>query len=160
MEEKIRAGRNRTITLSDEDRTRLRGRLVTLNPVVEPENPVVECPTGRIETTVNLEKVVPPGGFDTASGLLNHRLTKTYRAKLAAPVSVENKKEYISRAATGLSLPPEKKYGEQKALPATIIFETASICKITVNEGKFHEVRRIFRALGKRGLRTRTACHR
>ena len=36
---------------------------------------VVECPqSGRTETTVNLEKVVPPGGFDTASGLLNHRI--------------------------------------------------------------------------------------
>ncbi|WP_156003216.1 pseudouridine synthase [Treponema bryantii] len=121
---------------------------ITAGAVVKPESTVVECPTGRIETTVNLEKVVPPGGFDTASGLLNHRLTKTYRAKLAAPVSVENQKEYINRAATGLILPPEKKYGEQKALPATIIFETASICKITVTEGKFHEVRRIFRALG------------
>ena len=77
-----------------------------------------------------------------------HRITKTYRARLATPVSPENQKLYISRAATGLTLPPEKKYGEQKALPATIIFETASICKITVNEGKFHEVRRIFRALG------------
>lgn len=76
-----------------------------------------------------------------------HCISKTYRARLANPVTPENQKEYTSRAATGLVLPPEKKYGEQKALPATIIFETASICKITVNEGKFHEVRRIFRAL-------------
>lgn len=88
--------------------------------------PVVECPTGRIETTIS----------------------KTYRASLAEPVSTENQKEYISRAAAGLTLPPEKKYDEQKALPATIIFENPAICKITVNEGKFHEVRRIFRALG------------
>lgn len=89
--------------------------------------PVVEYPqSGRIESTIS----------------------KTYRAKLAAPVSAENQKEYTSRAATGLLLPPEKKYGEQKALPATIIFESPVICKITVKEGKFHEVRRIFRALG------------
>lgn len=88
--------------------------------------PVVECPTGRIETTIS----------------------KTYRARLDSPVSPENQESYISRAAAGLTLPPEKKYGEQKALPATIIFENPAICKITVNEGKFHEVRRIFRALG------------
>ena len=88
---------------------------------------VVECPqSGRTETTIS----------------------KTYRVKLAAPVSPENQKVYISRAATGLVLPPEKKYGEQKALPATLIFESADVCKITVTEGKFHEVRRIFRALG------------
>ena len=120
---------------------------ITVGAVVRPESTVVECPTGRIETTVNLEKVVPPGGFDTASGLLNHRITKTYRAKLAAPVSAENQKEYTSRAATGLVLPPEKKYSEQKALPASLSFETEQICKITVHEGKFHEVRRIFLAL-------------
>lgn len=88
--------------------------------------PVVECPTGRIETTIS----------------------KTYRTRLDSPVSPENQESYISRAAAGLTLPPEKKYGEQKALPATIIFENPAICKITVNEGKFHEVRRIFRALG------------
>ena len=88
--------------------------------------PVVECPTGRIETTIS----------------------KTYRTRLANPVTPENQKEYINRAAAGLTLPPEKKYGEQKALPATLIFENPTICKITVTEGKFHEVRRIFRALG------------
>ena len=60
----------------------------------------------------------------------------------------EEQKLYISRAAAGLTLPPEKKYGEQKALPASLIFEAASTCKITLLEGKFHEVRRIFRALG------------
>ena len=75
-------------------------------------------------------------------------ISKTYRAKLAAPVSPENQKEYINRAAGGLTLPPEKKNGEQKALPASLIFEAPDVCKITVNEGKFHEVRRIFRALG------------
>ena len=125
---------------------------ITAGTVVRPESTVVECPTGRIETTVNLEKVVPPGGFDTASGLLNHRITKTYRAKLAVPVSPENQKFYISRAATGLVLPPEKKYAEQKALPASLIFESSDVCKITVLEGKFHEVRRIFRALGNEVL--------
>ena len=74
-------------------------------------------------------------------------ISKTYRAVLENPVTPENQASYINRAATGLTLPPEKKYGEQKALPATLIFEAPAICKITVLEGKFHEVRRIFRAL-------------
>lgn len=131
---------------------------------------VVECePSERIETYYHsksvkencedmeqfsriylrnfLDKSDIYGGFDTASGLLNHRIRKTYRAKLTAPLSPENQKEYISRAAAGLTLPPDKKYGEQKALPASLIFESEKICKITVLEGKFHEVRRIFRAL-------------
>jgi len=128
---------------------------ITAGAVLRPENTVVECPQNtrslslsKGETTGENEPSEGGGGFDTASGLLNHRITKTYRAKLAAPVSAENQKEYTSRAATGLILPPEKKYGEQKALPASLIFEAPDVCKITVNEGKFHEVRRIFRAMG------------
>ena len=78
----------------------------------------------------------------------NSEVSKTYRARLANPVPQENQETCIPLAASGLTLPPEKKYGEQKALPATLIFESADVCKITVLEGKFHEVRRIFRALG------------
>lgn len=75
-------------------------------------------------------------------------IQKTYRATLAKPLASEEQKNYIERAAGGLTLPPEKKIGEQKALSAALIFESPEICKITVQEGKFHEVRRIFRALG------------
>lgn len=75
-------------------------------------------------------------------------IQKTYRATLAKPLASEEQKNYIERAACGLTLPPEKKFGEQEALPAALIFESPEICKITVQEGKFHEVRRIFRALG------------
>ena len=75
-------------------------------------------------------------------------IQKTYRATLAKPLASEEQKNYIERAAGGLTLPPEKKFGEQKALSAALIFESPEICKITVLEGKFHEVRRIFRALG------------
>lgn len=75
-------------------------------------------------------------------------ISKTYRARLVNPVASEKQQTYISRAARGLLLPSEKKYCEQKALPASLVFESADVCKITVFEGKFHEVRRIFRALG------------
>ena len=75
-------------------------------------------------------------------------ISKTYRATLENPVSAEQQEAYIEQAAGGLTLPPEKKYGEQKALPTVLFFETPEVCKITVHEGKFHEVRRIFRALG------------
>lgn len=75
-------------------------------------------------------------------------VSKTYLATLKTPVSTEQQKSYIKQAATGLTLPPEKKYSEQKALPATLIFESSEVCKITVTEGKFHEIRRIFKALG------------
>lgn len=90
----------------------------------------------------------------TNDGKFSNKITaeknvqKIYRAKLATPVSPELQTICISRASSGLILPPEKKYGEQKALPATLIFDASDVCMITVLEGKFHEVRRIFRALG------------
>ena len=82
-------------------------------------------------------------------------ISKTYRVKLLHPVSTEEQNEYILRAAEGLILPPEKKFGEQKSSPAELRFISSvtsqtdeTLCEITVHEGKFHEVRRIFRALG------------
>ncbi|MCR4949050.1 MAG: rRNA pseudouridine synthase [Treponema sp.] len=75
-------------------------------------------------------------------------VSKTYRAVLKTQVPADQQADYISRAAQGLTLPPEKKFGEQKAKPAALRFIKDDICKITVHEGKFHEVRRIFRALG------------
>ena len=102
---------------------------------------------GRLDCdTSGLLLITNDGKFSnkiTGSGI-----NKTYRARLNEAVDPENQDSYISRAAAGLTLPPEKKYGEQKALPASLIFEAASTCKITLLEGKFHEVRRIFRALG------------
>ena len=75
-------------------------------------------------------------------------ITKTYRAALCEMVNPEHQKNYIIQVTAGLTLPPEKKFGEQKSMPAELQFESSNICKITLREGKFHEVRRIFRALG------------
>lgn len=78
----------------------------------------------------------------------NPLITKTYLANLNHPVNKELQKEYISKAAAGLILPPEKKAPEQKAAPAELSFINESTCRVKLCEGKFHEVRRIFRALG------------
>ena len=78
----------------------------------------------------------------------NPIITKTYLANLKHPVNNELQKEYISKAAAGLILPPEKKAPEQKAAPAELSFINESTCRVELCEGKFHEVRRIFCALG------------
>ncbi len=89
------------------------------------------------------------GSYTTSSQRApNSAISKSYRAKLAAPVKPDLQILYIKRAAEGLTLPPEKKVGEQECEPAQITFITEDNCEITVHEGKFHEVRRIFRALG------------
>ena len=75
-------------------------------------------------------------------------ISKTYKATLRYDVTPDQQKQYITRAAGGLTLPPEKKAPEQQAAPAKIKFISSSTAEIIVTEGKFHEVRRIFRALG------------
>ena len=100
----------------------------------------------------------------TSDGLFSHKiaaskeiggcgLTKSYLAELKKSISQKEKEEYIKKAHEGLLLPAEKKFPEQKARPALLTFLTDSLCKVTVQEGKFHEVRRIFRALGNEVLR-------
>lgn len=75
-------------------------------------------------------------------------ISKTYLASLSISVTEDQQQNYISKAARGLTLPAEKKFGEQKSKPAVLHFINQNTCEITVSEGKFHEVRRIFRALG------------
>ena len=74
--------------------------------------------------------------------------SKTHIATLKIPVTQEQQTQYVTLAARGLILPPEKKAPEQQAAPATIKFLSETTAQITITEGKFHEVRRIFRALG------------
>lgn len=110
----------------------------------------LDCDTSGLLLLTNDGKFshrITSSEFSTGS-TTGSAVTKTYRATLLNSVSPENQKLYINRAAEGLTLPPEKKYGEQPAQPAILDFESSCICKITVQEGKFHEVRRIFRALG------------
>lgn len=110
----------------------------------------LDCDTSGLLLLTNDGKFshrITSSEFSTGS-TTGSAVTKTYRATLLNSVSPENQKLYINRAAAGLTLPPEKKYGEQFAQPAILKFESSCICKITVQEGKFHEVRRIFRALG------------
>ena len=90
-------------------------------------------------STITLDAVVEP---------VETTITKTYLATLKTPVLQDQQTSYITRAAQRLILPPEKKSPEQQAAPAELSFIDDTTSRITVTEGKFHEVRRIFRALG------------
>ena len=103
---------------------------------------------GRLDLDTSGLLLITNDGKFSNKAATSPEIQKAYCATLTKPVTPEEQKVYISRAASGLTLPPEKKIGEQEALPAALIFESPEICKITVQEGKFHEVRRIFRALG------------
>lgn len=76
------------------------------------------------------------------------KIEKTYLVELASPVCEAEQKIYAEKAAAGLVLPAEKKACEQKSGGARILWRGETECEISLCEGKFHEVKRIFRALG------------
>lgn len=93
----------------------------------------------------------------TTNGSFSHHLTdpafhvkKTYEVTLEQDVSVEEMKLYECSFRNGIVMPAEKKASESKALPAQIEFSSSIECKITVQEGKFHQVRRMILGAGNR----------
>lgn len=91
----------------------------------------------------------------TTDGELNHKLTfpkyevkKTYLVHLKDAVSDSEKTEYIQKAKNGVRMPAAANDPECDAKPCVIEFLSDDKCKITVTEGRFHEVKRIFIALG------------
>ena len=103
---------------------------------------------GRLDSNTSGLLLFTTDGMFSHNVAANTSITKSYRAKLVKSVDHEQQTYYINKAASGLTLPPEKKYGEQQAKPAALHFIKDDLCEITVQEGKFHEVRRIFQALG------------
>jgi 16S rRNA pseudouridine516 synthase len=56
----------------------------------------------------------------------------------------------IEECKKGVILPPEKKALEEMAAPCSLEFLSEEECLITLTEGKFHEVKRIFMHFGNR----------
>lgn len=90
----------------------------------------------------------------TTDGELNHKLTfpkyevkKTYLVHLRDSVSDSDKTEYIKKTKTGIHMPAAANDPACDAKPCTIEFLSDDKCTITVTEGRFHEVKRIFIAL-------------
>ena len=93
MEEKIRAGRNRTITLSDEERTKLRERLITA-----PE--ALEGPAAVLDRTINSDLLTAlPQLPDEFADLIiidpPYNLTKNFGGKLFNERKDDAYEEYL-----------------------------------------------------------------
>ncbi len=103
----------------------------------------------------------------TSDGQLIHRVTfpkyevpKTYLVYLKDSVSNSQKKQYEELLSKGIHIEAEGKDGEADCRPALIEWKDKNlyytkanehpleVCCLTVTEGKFHEVKRIFKALG------------
>lgn len=98
----------------------------------------------------------------TSDGDLNHRLTspkyrvpKKYFVHLRDCVDSKQREEYVARLAEGMHIPAEDKAEEADCMPAELewcsvedVPEAKAAGYLTVYEGKFHEVKRLFAALG------------
>jgi len=99
----------------------------------------------------------------TSDGELTHQLIspknkvpKTYAVLLRDPVSEEDKKDYVQKLKEGIQVPPEGREAAFFSESAILSWETKEagfICQLTVTEGKFHEVKRLFAALGNQVTR-------
>lgn len=93
----------------------------------------------------------------TTDGALTHRLTspkthvsKTYLVSLMKPLSASEQAVYTDSLREGLDIPPE---GDEKgfvSLPAEVQWLSDRQCSLVIYEGKYHQVKRMFSALGNK----------
>ena len=88
----------------------------------------------------------------TTDGELNHRLLapgrhvdKTYRAAVDGPLD----ECHVAAFAAGLHIPEDGKEPAFDAAPARLTLEGERVGVLTIQEGKFHQVKRMFRAVGR-----------
>ena len=93
----------------------------------------------------------------TTDGDLNHRLTspkyhvpKTYFVQLENPVLEAEQKQYAEAVAAGVEIPPEDHEPGALCRGGRLDWKSDDTCQLTIYEGLYHEVKRIFTALGNR----------
>ena len=84
----------------------------------------------------------------TTDGEMNHRLLapgrhvdKTYRATVDGPLN----EGHIAAFAAGIRVPADGKEPAFDAAPARLTLEGENVGVLTIHEGKFHQVKRMFR---------------
>lgn len=103
---------------------------------------------GRLDCeTSGLLILTTDGNFSHFLTNPENKIEKKYFVRLRDCVSDKNQKIYSEKAKNGILLPAEKKAPQEMSDSAKIEWLCENECEITVTEGKFHEVRRIFLAL-------------
>ena len=91
----------------------------------------------------------------TTDGSLTHRLTspkthcsKKYLVHVRDSVEESAKDEYIKQFAQGVHIASEGDDGEWDCKSAELEWIESNACYLTIYEGRFHQVKRMFKALG------------
>ena len=116
-----------------------------------PENLGKLHTVGRLDCdTCGLLLFTTNGSFSHKAAAPDFKIEKKYFVRLENPVEESGQAAYKKLFAEGVVLPAEKKFGEQKALPAALEFLSDRECAVTVREGRFHQIKRMFMAVGNR----------
>lgn len=112
-------------------------------------NPLATHPTEPLQIVGRLDQDTSGLLFLTTDGQWNHhitapksRCTKTYQVSLAEPIGADA----IHKITAGLLLKSETK----PTLPCSIQQKSATEVEITLSEGRYHQVKRLFAAVGNR----------
>lgn len=91
----------------------------------------------------------------TTDGSLTHILTspknhipKTYFVRLENSVSLENQQEWKALFAKGIHVSSEGKEAEFDAQSAELVWLSDNEARLTIYEGKYHQVKRMFKEMG------------
>jgi len=106
-------------------------------------------PVGRLDKdTTGLLLITDDGAL--AHGLLSPRrhVPKIYLAGLRTPAEPEDAAAF----AQGMHLPPAEGHPPEDCLPAELILLEGNRARVVLHEGKYHQVRRMFAALGNEVL--------
>ena len=75
---------------------------------------------------------------------------KTYYVELEKSEPEEQRKFLEKKFSEGFFIPPEKNEREFISRPAILEWNSANSCRLTITEGKFHQVKRMFSAQGNK----------
>ena len=114
---------------------------------------------GRLDCeTSGLLLFTTDGYFSNYLTRSKNHIEKTYEVVLKNAVSPEAQNDYAASFKNGVILPPDRKFPEQPADPAEIEFLSENRCRVKITEGKFHQVRRMFLAVGNEVAELKRIC--
>ena len=87
------------------------------------------------------------GNFSDYITRKENQIEKTYFVELEKKVFKDEQLLYKEKFEKGIFIPEEKKAKSFTTLPAKIIWLSENSCNLTIQEGKFHQVRRMFLAM-------------
>lgn len=102
-------------------------------------------PVGRLDVdTTGLLLLTDDGHWSHRVTSPRRRCGKVYRAQLAEPLAGEALARAIAGFAEGLYLEGE----EKPTRPAELTMRSPQVAELTLHEGKYHQVKRMFAAIG------------